>query len=74
MVGTLETSLLVALKESESKEACEAYRALLRYMGDLPKKNASDVQLVQEIISRGIRYADLRNEIILQIYKQTGEE
>ncbi|XP_061181121.1 rho GTPase-activating protein 39-like isoform X4 [Saccostrea echinata] len=54
------------------KEACEVYSLIQIYMGDR-KARLTQMQAAQEIISKGWSIVNLRDEIYMQLCKQTTE-
>ncbi|XP_018330659.1 myosin-VIIa-like [Agrilus planipennis] len=57
--------------ENECKEACKAFTAILKYMGDLPAPKAKvSNEYTDEIFSGALRNDMLKDEIYCQIMKQ----
>lgn len=54
------------------KEACEVFKLIQIYMGDR-KGRLTQMQAAQEIISKGWSITNLRDEIYMQLCKQTTE-
>ncbi|XP_069133981.1 rho GTPase-activating protein 39-like isoform X7 [Argopecten irradians] len=54
------------------KEACDVFKLIQIYMGDRKGKH-SQMQAAQEIVIKGWNVANLRDEIYMQICKQTTE-
>lgn len=62
--------------ESLIKESIECFEAIMRYMGDmsLSKKlmNKTSIKdMVAEVVGRGLAFPELRDEIFVQLAKQT---
>ena len=58
-------------KEELSQEACFAFNAILKYMGDLPsRRTRSGNDLTDQIFEGPLKFDILRDEIYCQIMKQ----
>ena len=61
-------------KEELSSEACVAFNAILKYMGDLPsRRRNSGNELTDSIFEGPLKFDILRDEIYCQIMKQLTE-
>jgi hypothetical protein len=67
--NVIHTSLIAGLQDNTNKQAISLFKNVLALMGDRP--NTSDWKiLIVELITRGKRSDQLRNEVFAQIVKQ----
>ncbi|XP_028966812.1 myosin-VIIa [Galendromus occidentalis] len=65
---------LLNKEEELSQEACLAYNALMKYMGDLPsKRSRNGNELTDQIFDAPLKHEILRDEIYCQVMKQLTE-
>ena len=53
------------------KEALENFSSIMKYMGDLSGGKNKSKELIQDIIGRGLQFPELRDEVYIQLCKQT---
>jgi hypothetical protein len=53
------------------KEAVDNFGSIMKYMGDLSGGKNKSKELIQDIIGRGLQFPELRDEIFVQLCKQT---
>jgi hypothetical protein len=61
---------LLNLPDDLSKLGCELFSELLRYIGELPASKSANSS-AQEIVQTGIDKKAIRDEIYLQLVRQT---
>eukprot|EP01090_Pellita_catalonica_P009073 TRINITY_DN2013_c0_g1_i1.p1 TRINITY_DN2013_c0_g1~~TRINITY_DN2013_c0_g1_i1.p1 ORF type:complete len:567 (-),score=64.60 TRINITY_DN2013_c0_g1_i1:93-1793(-) len=65
---------LLRLPQKSGKTAVEIFKLILMYQGVKQIKNASSVELVaQQILSHGLIYPEVRDEIFCQLCKQSNK-
>ncbi|XP_055346543.1 myosin-VIIa-like [Paramacrobiotus metropolitanus] len=61
----------IQVKDELSQEACSAFQAIMKYMGDLPsKKSRVSNELTDQIFEKALKEDLLKDEIYCQILKQ----
>ncbi|XP_055995924.1 rho GTPase-activating protein 39-like isoform X16 [Ostrea edulis] len=68
----IQKPILRTEDKAVKKEACEVFKLIQIYMGDR-KARLTQMQAAQEIISKGWSIVNLRDEIYMQLCKQTTE-
>ncbi|KAJ3426399.1 rho gtpase activation protein [Anaeramoeba flamelloides] len=67
----ISTSLLRLPKAIHCKTAIKLFKNLLVYMGEISARNATDLKAISGILSTGVKTPELRDEIYIQVIKQT---
>ncbi|KAK6169157.1 hypothetical protein SNE40_020262 [Patella caerulea] len=67
----IQASLLKLTTAELNKMALECFICIMRFMGDYPMNNRSDVDCVIDILRCCHKYPELRDEIFCQLCKQT---
>ncbi|XP_026051993.1 unconventional myosin-VIIa [Carassius auratus] len=64
----------VLIHEELSQDACQAFTAIMKYMGDYPSKRSRSVnELTDQIFEGALKAEPLKDEIFCQIIKQLTE-
>jgi hypothetical protein len=66
----IKESLLPTEDSATAAAAVDAFKLVMRYMEDLPRGKASEVQLVQALCREGIERPALRDELFAALLKQ----
>ncbi|KAJ6231100.1 rho gtpase activation protein [Anaeramoeba flamelloides] len=67
----ISTSLLRLPKAIHCKTAIKLFKNLLVYMGEISARNVTDLKAISGILSTGVKTPELRDEIYIQVIKQT---
>ncbi|KAJ5071854.1 rho gtpase activation protein [Anaeramoeba ignava] len=71
----IKKPLLLSVNKSKtpkiSSEAVDNFKNILSYIGEKGKKSAGDPEVAKKILTRGLQYPELWDEIYIQLLKQT---
>jgi len=67
----IKKPMIMTKDKQIKKEACEVFRWIQAFMGDRKLKRGHHENIAHEIVSRGWRSPDLRDEIFIQLCRQT---
>jgi hypothetical protein len=74
----IPNAMIKTTKAAHSKEAVAQFKNILRYMGDAPASSTSKVSrsqmyYAQQLIEKAVNMPELRDEIYVQLCKQTND-
>eukprot|EP00128_Syssomonas_multiformis_P019006 Colp12_sorted_trinity150504_noHs@1554 len=68
----IKKPMVMTLDAKHRKAACEIFKLIQVYMGDKPLKTRTRDQVIVEIVGRGWATPELRDEIFVQLCRQTS--